>query len=75
MANDSWWLGLGMTSTGLDVDHYSLNDIFDPVGSRSRGGDVRVCVKDIDQPSLPTPFYSVFVSISVFMAFQLYFIP
>ena len=25
-------------------------------------------MSDINQPSLPTPFYSVFVSISVFMA-------
>ena len=39
-----------------------------PAGSPSRGGDVTVCVKDINQPSLPTPFYSVLVSISVFMA-------
>ena len=34
-------------------------------GSPSRGGDVAVYVFDI---SLPTPFYSVPVSISVFMA-------
>ena len=27
-----------------------------PAGSPSRGGDVRVCVFDINQPSLPTPF-------------------
>ena len=39
-----------------------------PTGSRSRGGDVTVLVFDINQPSLPTPFYSVLVSISVFMA-------
>ena len=31
-------------------------------------------MSDIIQPSLPTPFYSV-ESVSVFMAFQLYFIP
>ena len=37
-------------------------------GSPARGEDVVVCVKDINQPSLPTPFYSVLVSISVFMA-------
>ena len=35
-----------------------------PKGSPSRGGDV---VKDINRPSLPTPFYSVLVSVSVFM--------
>ena len=31
--------------------------------SPSRGGDV----KDINQPSLPTPFYSVLVSVSVLL--------
>ena len=39
-----------------------------PAGSPSRGGDVTVYVCDINQPSLPTPFYSVLVSISDFMA-------
>ena len=37
-----------------------------PAGSPSRGGDVTVCVSDRNQPSLPTPFYSVLVSVSVF---------
>ena len=37
-------------------------------GSSSCGGDVAIYVFDIDQPSLPTPLYSVLVSISVFMA-------
>ena len=37
-----------------------------PPGSPSRGGDVAAYVKDINQPSLPTPFYSVFLSVSVF---------
>ena len=37
-------------------------------GSPSRGGDVTVYVFDINQPSLPTPFYSVLASISVFTA-------
>ena len=46
-----------------------------PAGSSLRGGDVVVYVFDINQSSLPTPFYSVPVSISVMMAFQLYFIP
>ena len=36
--------------------------------SPSRGGDVAVYVFDIKQPSLPTPFHSVLVSVSVFMA-------
>ena len=39
----------------------------------SRGGDVTVYVSDINQPSLPTPFYSVLVSISVFMALSTVF--
>ena len=36
-------------------------------GSPSRGGDVAVHVSDINQPSLPTPFCSVLVSISIYM--------
>ena len=42
-------------------------------GSPSRGGDVVVHVFDINQPSLPTPFYSVLVPISVFMALSTVF--
>ena len=38
------------------------------MGSPSRGGDVAVYVFDMNQPSLPTLFYSALVSISVFMA-------
>ena len=41
-----------------------------PADLPSRGGDVAVYVFDINQPSLPTPFYSVRLSISVFMAFS-----
>ena len=37
-----------------------------PPGSPSRGGEVSVYVPDINQPSLPSPFYSVLVSISAF---------
>ena len=44
-----------------------------PAGSPSRGGDVAVYVFDINQSSLPTPFYSVLVSISVFMALSTVF--
>ena len=44
-----------------------------PAGSPSRGGDVAVYVFDIRQPRLPTPFYSVIVSISVFMALSTVF--
>ena len=45
-----------------------------PTGSPSRGGDVAVYVFDKNQPSLLTPFfYSVLVSISVFMALSTVF--
>ena len=44
-------------------------------GSPSRGGDVAVHVFDINQPSLPTPFYSVLVSVSVFRALSTAFHP
>ena len=46
-----------------------------PAGSPSRGGDVAADVVDVNQPSLPTPFYSVLVSLSVFMALSTAFIP
>ena len=44
-----------------------------PAGSPWRGGDVAVYVFDINQLSLSTPFYSVFVSISVSMALSTVF--
>ena len=44
-----------------------------PAGSPSPGGDVAVYVFGIHQPSLPTPFYSLLVSISVFMALSTVF--
>ena len=43
-----------------------LSSLRVPTGSPSRGGDVAVYVFDINQPGLPTPFYSVLVSVSVF---------
>ena len=43
------------------------------MGSPSRGGDVAVYVLDINQRSLPTPFYCPLVSISVFMALSTVF--
>ena len=59
----------------------TLKDLV-PTDSPSRGGDVAVYVFDINQLSLPTPFYSVLVSIILFLClflslcpFQLYFIP
>ena len=42
-------------------------------GLPSRSEDVAVYVFDINQPSLPTPFYFVPVSISVFMALSTVF--
>ena len=44
-----------------------------PAGSPLLGGDVVVYVKDTNQPSLPTPFYSVLVSVSVFRALSTVF--
>ena len=44
-----------------------------PKRSPSRGGDVTKFLYNINQPSLPTPFYSVLVSISVFMALSTVF--
>ena len=39
----------------------------------SRGGTVVVYVKDLNRPSLPTPFYSVLVRASAFMALSTVF--
>ena len=39
-----------------------------PAGPPSCGGDVVIYVFDINQLSLPTPFHSVLVSLSVFVA-------
>ena len=49
-----------------------------PTGSSSGGGNVAVYIFDINQPSLPTPFflknfYSALVSISVFIALSTVF--
>ena len=44
-----------------------------PTGSLSDGGDVIVYVFDIHHPSFHTPFHSVFVSISGFVAFSTVF--
>ena len=58
----SLWLGVGNGHIFVLMMVLSV-----PTGSPSRGGDVAVYVFDINQPSLPTPFCSVLVSISVFM--------
>ena len=52
---------------------YYLTSFSIPAGSPSRGGDVTVYVKDINQPSSPTPYYFVLVSVSVFMALSTVF--
>ena len=54
---------------------YKLISVFCevPAGSSSRGGDVVVYVKNMNQPSLPTPFHSVLVSVSVFMVLSTLF--
>ena len=44
-----------------------------PASSPSRGGDVAACVFNISQPSSPAPFYSLLVSVSVFMALSTVF--
>ena len=44
-----------------------------PASSPLRGGDAAAYVLDINQPNLPTLFYSVLVSISVFMALSTVF--
>ena len=45
-------------------EHYRIKA---PAGSPSRGGNAAVYVLGINQPSLPTRFYSVLVSVSVFV--------
>ena len=45
-----------------------------PVGSPSRGEDVSIYFVNVNQPSLPTLFYSVLVSVSVFMALSVVFL-
>ena len=44
-----------------------------PSDSPSRGGDVAVYFSEVNQPNLPTPFYSVLVSVSVFLALSTVF--
>ena len=49
----------------------TVNEV--PAGSPSRGGELLFMSKDRNQPSLPTSFYSVLVSISVFIALSTVF--
>ena len=61
------------TIAPLGVPIRSKKMYYYSVGSQSRVGDVVVYVFDTNQPSLPTPFYSVLVSVSVFMALSTVF--
>ena len=45
----------------------SSSSLAAPAGSPSCGKDVAVNVLDVNQPNLPTPFYSVLVFSSVFI--------
>ena len=53
------------------ISPYYLRSV--PAGSPSGGGDVVDYVKNINQPSLLTPFYSVLVSTSVLKALSTVF--
>ena len=53
---------------GDPYHHFSSVFLVVPMGTPSLGGDVAVYVFDINQPSLPTPFHSVLLSVSVFVA-------
>ena len=50
-----------------------MSGVWVTTGSRSRSEDVLVYVFDTNQPSLPTPFYSVLVSVSIFKALSTVF--
>ena len=52
---------------------FSCSSLVVTAGSPSRGRDAAVYVSDIKQPSLPIPFYSALVSVSVFMSLSTVF--
>ena len=62
------WLDEGLGYSTITRHAVQFLPLHVPAGSPSRGGDVAVHTFYINQPSLPTPFYSVLVSISVFLA-------
>ena len=67
------------TQCGSEVTDIVIIGILLALSERKHGltftwWDVVVYVFNINQPNLPTPFYSVLVSISVSWSFQLYFI-
>ena len=61
-------------ASSTSVERLNINVCFASkhvtVGSPSRGGDVAVYVFDINQPSLPTAFYSVLASICLYGPFN-----
>ena len=61
------------TMSSLPSLHSAVSCFFVPTGSASRGGDVALYVFDINRPSLPTPFHSILVSVSVFVALSTVF--
>ena len=73
LASGPWQIS-GFLSTSITM--WPLHPLV-PAGSPPRGGDVAVHVFDINQPSLPIPFYSLLVSIAFLSVcpFQLYFVP
>ena len=66
-----WTLDVGLFPAQIVCCDFHFS--FVPTGSPSLGVDVVVYVKDKNQPSLPTPFYSVLVSVSVFTALSTVF--
>ena len=52
----SWDLANSRPAYSLILSSHLFFCLPVPKGSPSRGGDVKVCVLDINQPSLPTPF-------------------
>ena len=60
-------------STSHQQLEYNNPSGWGPCGLNFSGGDVAIYVFNINQPSLPTSFYSVLVSVSNFMALSAVF--
>ena len=72
------WVARDSSLNVIVIIHHSKASMFlwssmVPADSPSGGGGVAIYVFDINQPSLPTPFCSVLVSVSVFMALSTVF--
>ena len=65
----SFWGTLQQQLQGSFGDGLTL-DIFVSTGSPSRGGDVAVYVSEINQPSLPTPFFCSCVCFCLYSPFN-----